>query len=91
MNKKTLILIWNLNSLYNDLFKIWSTQKWDNIIDTQNKLKLINVITKSIEEKERWFLKSKLNYKEVWYYILENYKTSYNQLHSDINKILLNI
>jgi len=91
MNKKTLKLIWNLNDLYDLLFTQWPSKKNDDILDYQSKLKLIKVITKNIIEKDRWFLKSNLNYKKVWHYILENYETSYTKLHSDINNILLNI
>ena len=91
MTKKTLKLIWNLNHLYDLLFNEWPTKKDDDILDCQNKLKLIKVITKNIIEKDRWFLKSNLDYKKVWYYLLENYKISYIKLQININKILLDI
>lgn len=91
MNKKTLILISNLNNLYSELFKKWSFQKWDDIIDTQNKLKLIKTITKNIEEQKRWFLKSKLDYSKSWEYILNNISLKYENLHKWVTDILLKL
>ena len=91
MNKKTLILISDLNNLYDSLFKVWSTKKWDDILEIQNKLKLIKVITKNIVEQSRWFLKSKLDYSKAGYHILENISNDYNSIHKWINNILLHI
>ena len=91
MNKKTIKLIWDLNSLYDNLFTSWSDKVWDDIIDIQNKLKLIKVITKNITEQSRWFLRSKLDYSASWYYILDNISLDYNSIHKWVNNILLNI
>ena len=66
MNKKTVKLISDLNNLYDILFSSWSDKIWDDILDIQNKLKLIKVITKNIVEQNRWFLRSKLDYSRFY-------------------------
>jgi len=91
MNKKTIQLIWDLNSLYDTLFNSWSNHKWDEIIEIQNKLKLIKNISKNLEEQKRWFLKSKLDYSKSWFYILDNISKNYVDLHKWVTSILLEI
>ena len=93
MNKKTIKLIWDLNSLYDSLWNIWTLQwsdkcKYD---DYSKKLKLIKVITKNIVEQKRWFLKSQLDYSKSWYYILNNISIDYKLLHKEVSNLLLDI
>ena len=93
MNKKTLILISDLNNLYDLLWKSRSLQRnYDISIDEySNKLKLIKVITKNIVVQSRWFLRSKLDYNKAWSHILENISNDYNSIHKWVNSILLDI
>lgn len=91
MNKKTIKLIWDLNELYDTLFNYWiTTKKWSlDFIEISNKITLLNVLTKNIQEQSRWFLKSKVNYISWWEYFLKNVSLKYEILHNDITKILL--
>ncbi len=93
MTKKTMKLIWDLKESYITLFNYWITTKsWTSEFDeTAKKIKLVNVLTKKIEEQARWFLKSKVNYIAWWEYFLENVSSSYSLLHNEISKIMLNI
>ncbi len=91
MNKKTTKLIWDLNELYNTLFNYWiTTKKWTlDFEEVSKKLKLLNVLTKDIQEQSRWFLKSKNDYISGWEYFLKNSSQKYEILHNNITKILL--
>lgn len=93
MTKKTLKLIWDLNNLYDTLFKYWTTTiSWTSEFDeVVSKMKLLRIITKNIEEKSRWFLKSDVDYIAWWEYFLKNVSSSYSLLHNNISKIMLNI
>lgn len=91
MNKKTIKLIWDLNELYNTLFNYWiTTKKWTlDFEEVSKKIKLLNVLTKNIQEQSRWFLKSKNDYISGWEYFLKNNSQKYELLHNNITKILL--
>lgn len=91
MNKKTIKLIWDLNELYDILFNYWvTTKKWTlDFEEVSKKLKLLNVLTKNIQEQSRWFLKSKNDYISGWEYFLKNSSQKYEILHNNITKILL--
>lgn len=91
MNKKTIKLIWDLNELYDILFNYWvTTKKWTlDFEEVSRKLKLLNVLTKNIQEQSRWFLKSKNDYISGWEYFLKNSSQKYEILHNNITKILL--
>jgi len=91
MTKKTLKLIWDLNNLYDTLFKYWiTTTSWTSEFEeVSKKMKLLKVITKNIEEKSRWFLKSSVDYIAWWEYFLKNSSSSYSLLHNEITKIML--
>lgn len=93
MTKKTLKLIWDLNNLYDTLFKYWTTTtSWTSEFEeVASKMKLLRIITKNIEEKSRWFLKSNVDYIAWWEYFLENVSSSYSLLHNNVSKIMLNI
>lgn len=91
MNKKTIKLIGDLNELYDMLFNYWiTTKKWTlDFEEVSKKLKLLNVLTKNIQEQSRWFLKSKNDYISGWEYFLKNSSQKYEILHNNITKILL--
>lgn len=91
MNKKTIKLIWDLNEIYDILFNYWvTTKKWTlDFEEVSKKLKLLNVLTKNIQEQSRWFLKSKNDYISGWEYFLKNSSQKYEILHNNITKILL--
>jgi len=91
MNKKTLILICNLNQLYDSIWNIWRNTKKDSFEfnELNSKMKLIWVITKNIEEQQRWFLKSKVDYISGWEYILKNFWKKFEDLHKEVSEILL--
>ncbi len=89
LNKQKCKLIWDLNDCYDKLFTQW-TKSWDK--DLLQKMKLLRVITKNFEEQARWFLKSNLDYKKSGCFFLSEYeKLKYEELHSEITKILLDL
>lgn len=93
MTKNTLRLIWDLNSLYDKLWNSWTKTEKDSLEfdDFSKKMKLILKIVKNIEEQDRWFLKSKVNYKKWWEHILGNVGSEYDILHKEISNILLSL
>lgn len=93
MNKKTLILLWKLNSLYESIWNEWVLTKKDSFEfgECVNKMKLVNKIKKNIEEQERGFLKSKIKYSKWWEYLLENIQNEYSKVHNGISSVLLDM
>ena len=93
MNKKTLILLWKLNSLYESIWNEWVLTKKDSFEfdECVNKMKLVNKIKKNIEEQERGFLKSKIKYSKWWEYLLENIQNEYSKVHNGISGVLLDM
>lgn len=83
-------LIWELNSTYDKLFnkyiKSWNT-------DYFQKMKLLRVLTKNIEEQARWFLKkNKVHYKKWALFFLSEFENlKYKDLHKEVTNILLDL
>lgn len=91
MNKTNLILIWNINELYNSIWKmlIWTKRDSFEFNECIKKMELIEQMRWLIEEKTRGFLKTKLNYEKGWEYLIENIESDYNYLISWISKVIL--
>lgn len=91
MTKRTLKLIWDLNELYNELWNNWTkTKSWTKEFeDLSQKLKLIRVIIDHIEEKSRWFLKTKVDYVAWWKYILENQNLEFDIISKNIFNLMM--
>lgn len=91
MNKKTLILIWKLNNLYDTVWKMWVSTEVDSFEYNEcvSKMKLIRTVSKNIEEQSRGFLKSKIDYPKWWDFIIQNIQKDYSEVHSGVTNILL--
>lgn len=91
MTKKTLKLIWDLNNLYSTFWSEWTKTKSCSyeFYNLSNKLKLIKKVTKNIEEKERWFLKSSVNYTAWWKFILSNSDLEFDDLSKKVSELML--
>ena len=92
MNKQTLILIWELNHLYDSVWNKWVLTESDSLeyFECVNKMKLIKTVSKNIEEQSRGFMKSKIDYVKWGEFILENFEKEYLEVHSGLTKLLLN-
>ena len=89
MNTQSLKLISDLKELYHTLFNNWiETKEWSVEFDELwKKIKLLNVISKKIEEQEKWLITSKVDYSSWWEFFLQNYNESYETLFDEINKL----
>ena len=94
MTKKELYLLGGLDYLKDTLYHeaIDHLKKYKtHCKELAQKLKLIDTIKNEIEENSRGFKKSKLPYKKVGVFLLENNFLPYKELLREVQKILLEI
>lgn len=92
LSKKDCLLISEMNEAYASIYKRLVMSPSPETGDFLKKLKLNKVLAKNFEEQKRWFSKSELDYKKsARFFISEFENLSYEDLHKEISKILLNL